>query len=161
MKESVSHQAEVVIDATWTLGKGLRKSFKKCGKEAKHLVRSFSDFIDVEDRAKSIHKVAHPEEHSQKTSIVHTPIDWSKQPSSAFNKGSENVSATVEEEHAGNDMDDIETQTISSTEAWKPIKKPKISVNKTTKEKQFHRCKDNDVKIRHHSHSAKGYKDYQ
>ena len=87
MKEVASHQIEVVSDATSSIGKGLRKSFKNYGKEAKSFARSFSEFVDVEDLLKSIHKVAHPEEHShRKSSIVHTPIDWSKHPPSAFRK---------------------------------------------------------------------------
>jgi hypothetical protein len=48
------------------------------------LVRSFSDFVDVEDLLKSVHKVVHPDQHERKSSIVHTPIDWSQYPPSAF-----------------------------------------------------------------------------
>ena len=48
---------------------------------------------------KSIHKVAHPEEHShRKSNIVHTPIDWSKHPPSAFRKYSEPIEEENEEE---------------------------------------------------------------
>ena len=74
-----------IKDATSSVGKGIKKSLKSYGKEAERFARSMSDFVDVEDFTKSIHKVARPEEHAQrKTSIIHTPIDWSKHPPSAF-----------------------------------------------------------------------------
>ena len=92
-----------LTDATASLGKGLKKSIKGYRNEAKNFARSINDCIDVEDARKSLHMVTHPvlctESHeSRKTSIVHTPIDWSKYPPSAFRKFSQEHSITIKEE---------------------------------------------------------------
>ena len=89
---------EYVNDATLSLGKGLKKSFRSYGKEAKGIVQSLTDLIDPEDLLKSIHKVAHPEEHQKNTIIVHTPIDWSKYPPSAFRRYSHDFPSTKYED---------------------------------------------------------------
>ena len=54
--------------------------------ESKH--RLSSSFIH--QVIKSVHKARNPEEHeSRKTSIVHSTIDWSKYPPSAYRKRSQ------------------------------------------------------------------------
>ena len=99
MKNAASHQLEVITNATASLGKGLKKSINSHKKDVKTFTSSVNELMDVSSVLKTIHKVAHPEEHAQrKTSVVHTPIDWSKYPPSAFRKFSEEHSATIREE---------------------------------------------------------------
>ena len=95
----VAHQTEIVTNAAESIGKGLKKSISNCRKEAHHTAQSLSDFVDVEDLMKSIHRVIHTKnKHVKQTSIIHTPIDWSKYPRSAFRKYSEDLSLTYKEE---------------------------------------------------------------
>ena len=87
MKEAASHQMEVVADVTKSLGDGLKKSLRTCNKKTCRFTKSVSEFVDVEDILKSIHKLTNPKEYDKRQSnIIHTPIDWSKHPPSSRQK---------------------------------------------------------------------------
>ena len=112
--------------------KGFRKSLKKCNTEAKHFVRSFTDFVDFEDILKSIHKAARPEEHAPLMPIVyHRPIDWSKYPSSSFDKG------PPSENRTGGDEDGTTEEIRSCVGTSKQVEKPSNDRISTTKKVKF------------------------
>ena len=72
------------------------------------LIPALVDFVDVEDVVKSIHKVVHPEEYvERKSNVVHTTIDWSKYPPSAFKRCSQDVH-TVKDEGEDGEVQDNE-----------------------------------------------------
>ena len=72
VKESACNQMEATASS---LGRGIKKSIKGYTKDASRFAHSLSEFVDCEDLLKSIHKVAHPEQHAQRrSSIVHKPI---------------------------------------------------------------------------------------
>ena len=99
MKEAASYQMDVVTDATQSLGQGIRKSIQTYRKGAGRFARSLSEFVDIEDFLKSVHKVAKPEDHESRTSnIIHTTIDWSKQPSSSQKQQSSKYSMVTDDE---------------------------------------------------------------
>ena len=57
------------------IGNGVKKSIRNYSKGASRFARQISETVDVEDVLKSIHKVAHPEQHRERRrSIVHTTI---------------------------------------------------------------------------------------
>ena len=98
MKNSVSLQMEIVKDASTSFGKCIEKSLKSYTKKARKISNSLQDFVDVEDFIKGIHEVAHLDEFAQRrSSIVHTPIDWSKHPPPS--KLQNDIPMTIEEEY--------------------------------------------------------------
>ena len=82
------------------------ESWKECSKEASRFKRSLSDFVDVENVLKSVHKARHPDEHAaRKSSIIHEPIDWSKYPPSAYRRPSQvRPSMVLDEEDISEDF---------------------------------------------------------
>ena len=82
------------------MGRSLKKSVKDCRKKARRFACSVSDFIDVEDVLKCIDKARNPEKYDQRhpTNIVHTPIDWSKNPPNTFLRFTEELLQVIEED---------------------------------------------------------------
>ena len=102
MKEVALYQLETVTEVTISVGNGIKKSVKRYTKDAKRFVRSVSEFVDVEDVMKSIDGIVHQDEYARRrSSIIHTPIDWSKYPPSAFRRGSHGYPTTVVAEDYG------------------------------------------------------------
>ena len=132
MKEVTSNQID---DAKAVFTRGFRKSLKKCNKEAKHFARSFTDFVDFEDILKSIHKAARPQQHFQRaSSVYHSPIDWSKYPSSAFNEYPDDTSEADEENRTGGEgVNGVEEEMGSRAGTSEHIETPKKDHNKTAK----------------------------
>ena len=112
MKGVAAHQLEAVTDATASLGKGLKKSIKTYRKEANRFARNLGEFVDVEDLLKSINRVANSDDYEdRKSSIIHTPIDWSKRPPSTRGKTSDECSVTIVEECEDEDEGNEQTST--------------------------------------------------
>ena len=82
VRGAASHRIEVITDATSNFGKGVKKSMKNCTKEAKELLQSVGEFIDIEDIVKTFQKFRHPEIFEQRNAanVVHTTIDWTMFP---------------------------------------------------------------------------------
>ena len=73
--------------------------------------RSFKDFIDVDDMVKSFHRVANPEKNkSRKSSIVHSPIDWTKYPRSSFQNSTGRCTSINEADDEDEDEDSTESE---------------------------------------------------
>ena len=139
-----THQIGTVAEATSTLSKSLKKSVIKCSKDVKWFTRSIGELVDVEDLGKTIHYVTHPEQqNSRKTSIVHTPIDWSKYPPSAFRQFSEEHSVPLRENNDDDDDDidddDDDNQSFhdgNKKQRWQRSIEMKKSLNSCTDDKQ-------------------------
>ena len=82
---------EVVTDAACSVGRSIKKSIKGYHKEAKQSIRSFKDFVDIEDFVKSIYK------ERRESRIIHHPIDWSKYSPSAFRQLKKRMNLKTEE----------------------------------------------------------------
>ena len=109
MKEAASQKIETVTDATSTLSKGIKKSFRNYRKEAGRYAQSCK--VDVEEMFKSINQVANPDKHkSIKTSVIHTTIDWAKYPRSAFRRGSDPATYSI------NSINEDDEETTDSEE---------------------------------------------
>ena len=100
-----------ITGATSDYYRGVKKSLKQCSKEASQMARSFNEFVDVEDILKSVHRARNPEEYAarRRVSIVHTPVDWSKYPPSAYRKKSQ-VRPTIIVHDDDSSDDDVEEQ---------------------------------------------------
>ena len=86
-----------MTDATLTLGKGVKKSIKNCGKDVEQFTRSIGECVDVDEFVKSFHHAVRTETESQRNAkIIHQPIDWSKYPASAFRRHSEPLESIKE-----------------------------------------------------------------
>ena len=98
MKEAACHSGEVVTDTTSNIGKGIKKSIKKTTKGAKLFAR---ELVPVEDAAKMLQKMTHPEEYKRRksgTSVVHTTIDWAKYPPCSYRKFVQQLASESEDE---------------------------------------------------------------
>ena len=111
------HQMDLVTDAALSLGKGIKNNVRSYGKEAGRLARSLGEFVDVEDVLKSIHKVTHPEQHAKRrSSMVHSPVDWSKHPPAPFRKFSHDMLRALEDDEIEGENNGIAiTQSITNS----------------------------------------------
>ena len=76
----MSYQLESASDKTSSMGRHLKKSMTNYKQDADRFARSVTDFVDVEDLKKSVHKAVKKGDYGERKNIVHRPIDWTKYP---------------------------------------------------------------------------------
>ena len=114
MKEAACKHIEAIADTAGSCYKGLKKSWKECSKDVRCFARSLSEFLDVEDVLKSVHRGRHPEdEAAKKRSIIHEPIDWSKHPPCAQWRVHSSV---IRQDETNNLKEGINKESISKEE---------------------------------------------
>ena len=92
----------MVTDATLSLGESLQKAIKTRSREAGHLKRYVSEFVDAEDILKSVHKLSNPENYENpRPNIIHTPVNWSKNTFSSWKMSTRECFAIPEEDEDG------------------------------------------------------------